>query len=61
MATNVRLSGAQTSARSECDVRFNYADLTQIIGASNNNGGSTQAQYYSSDGGTTWASRTCPP
>jgi hypothetical protein len=57
---NVRLSGAQTSARSESDVRFNYTDLDQIIGASNNNGGSTQAQFYSSDGGTTWSQSSLP-
>ncbi len=29
MATNVRLSGAQTSGRSESDLRFNYNDLSQ--------------------------------
>jgi hypothetical protein len=59
-ATNVRLSGAQPTARSEADVRFNYNDLQQIIGASNNNGGSTQAQFYSGDGGATWSQTSLP-
>ncbi len=60
MAANVRLSGAQTSGRSESDVRFNYGNLSQVIGASNNNGGSTQAQFYSSDGGGTWSQSSLP-
>jgi len=34
--TNVRISGAQTSSRSESDIRVNYWDPTKIIGASNN-------------------------
>ena len=60
MATNVRLSGAQTSGRSESDLRFNYNDLSQVIAASNNNGGATQAQFYSSDGGATWSQASLP-
>jgi hypothetical protein len=60
VATNVRLSGAQTSGRSESDLRFNYGNLNQVIGASNNNGGSTQAQFYSSDGGGTWSQASLP-
>jgi hypothetical protein len=60
VASDLRLSGAQTSGRSESDVRFNYNNLSQIIGASNNNGGSTQAQFYSSDGGATWAQASLP-
>jgi hypothetical protein len=54
MATNVRLSGTQTSARSESDIRFNYNNLNQIIAASNNLSFSPQAQFYSTDGGQTW-------
>ena len=54
MATNVRLSGAQTSARSESDIRFNYSNLNQIIAASNNLSFNPQAQFYSGDGGQTW-------
>jgi hypothetical protein len=60
VATNVRLSGAQTSGRSESDLRFNYNDLSQVIAASNNNGGATQAQFYSSDGGATWSQASLP-
>jgi hypothetical protein len=60
MATNVRLSGAQTSARSESDVRFNPNNVKQIIGASNNLSFNPQAQFYSGDGGATWAQTNLP-
>jgi hypothetical protein len=60
VAANVRLSGAQTSGRSESDLRFNYNNLSQVIGASNNNSRSTQAQFYSSDGGSTWSQASLP-
>ena len=60
MATNVRLSGAQTSARSESDVRFNPNNVKQIIGASNNLSFNPQAQFYSSDGGATWSQSNLP-
>lgn len=53
--TNVRNSGAQTSPRSESDIRINYWNPQQIIGASNAIvSGGTQAEFYSTDGGTTW-------
>jgi hypothetical protein len=53
--TNVRISGAQSSPRSESDIRVNYWDPSKIIGASNNISGSgLQAQFYSTDGGSTW-------
>jgi hypothetical protein len=54
MASNVRLSGSQTSARSESDIRMNPGDVNQIIAASNNLSFNGQAQFYSSDGGDTW-------
>src|SRR5260370_39420570 len=60
VANDRRLSGAQTTARSESDVRFNYNNLTQIIGASNDNGGANQAQFYSSDGGATLKQTNLP-
>ena len=60
MATNVRLSGAQTSARSESDIRFNYNNLNQIIAASNNLSFSPQAQFYSGDGGQSWGQSYLP-
>ncbi len=60
MANNVRLSGAQTSARSESDVRFNPNNVNQIIGASNNLSFNPQAQFYSTDGGVTWSQTNLP-
>src|SRR6185436_15409048 len=51
-----RISGAQTAPRSESDIRVNYWDPTKIIGASNNISGSgSQAQFYSTNGGTSWS------
>ena len=60
MASNVRISGAQTSARSESDIRFNYGNLNQLIAASNNLSFDPQAQFYSSDGGATWQQAYLP-
>jgi hypothetical protein len=58
MATDLRLSGAATSWRSECDIRYNYVKLNQIIVAANTSG--NQAQLYSSDGGATWSQASLP-
>jgi hypothetical protein len=59
--TNVRESGAQSSARSESDIRINYWNPSKIIAASNNISGSgTQGEYYSSDGGVTWGQTNLP-
>lgn len=56
-----RISGLQTSARSETDVRVNYWDPSRIIAASNNiRGGGSLAVYYSSDAGATWGQTTLP-
>ncbi len=61
IGTNYRISGAQSSSRSESDIRINYWNPNQIIGASNNISGSGfQAQFYSLDGGTTWGQTTLP-
>ena len=60
MATNVRLSGSQTSARSESDIRFNYNNLNQIIAASNNLSFNPQAQFYSTTGGAIWLQTNLP-
>jgi hypothetical protein len=58
---NARVSGAQTSRRSESDIRVNYWDSTKIIAASNNIGGSgQQGQYWSTNGGSTWSQTTLP-
>jgi hypothetical protein len=59
--TNIRISGAQTSRRSESDIRVNYLNPSLIIAASNNIGGSgQQGQYFSSNGGSTWGQTTLP-
>ncbi|HEV2721211.1 MAG TPA: pre-peptidase C-terminal domain-containing protein [Thermoanaerobaculia bacterium] len=59
--TNVRTSGAQTSPRSESDIRINYWNPSKIIVASNNISGSgTQGVYYSTDGGVTWGQTNLP-
>jgi hypothetical protein len=61
VGTNVRTSGAQTSARSESDIRINFLNPTQIIAASNNISASgTQAQFYSTNGGLTWGQSSLP-
>ena len=58
---NVRLSGAQSAARSESDIRVNYWDPSKIIGASNNISSSgQQAQFYSTDSGQTWGQTYLP-
>jgi hypothetical protein len=60
MPVNLRLSGAQTSARSESDIRINPNNLNEIIAASNNIPNLRQAQFYSADGGSTWAQTQLP-
>ena len=56
-----RISGAQTSARSESDIRVNYWNTQKIIGASNNISASgMQAMFYSSNGGSTWGQTSLP-
>jgi hypothetical protein len=61
VGTNVRSSGAQTSPRSESDIRINYWNPSLIIGASNNISASgQQAQFYSSNGGATWGQTFLP-
>jgi hypothetical protein len=55
----VRVSGLQTSPRSESDIRVNYWNAQKIISASNNiSGAGVQAQFYSGDGGVTWGQTT---
>ena len=56
-----RISGAQTSPRSQSDLRVNYWDPTKIVGAANNiSAGGAQAQFFSTDGGATWSQSTLP-
>jgi hypothetical protein len=50
-----KISGSPGAPRSESDIRVNYWDPTKIIAASNNiSGTGSQAQYFSTNGGTTW-------
>ena len=50
-----KISGSPGAPRSESDIRVNYWDPTKIIAASNNiSGTGTQAQFFSTNGGTTW-------
>ena len=56
-----RISGAQTSPRSESDIRVNYWNPSLIVGSSNNlHGGGTLAMFYSSDGGASWKQTVMP-
>lgn len=61
VGTNLRVSGAQTTPRSESDIRIDYWNPQRVISASNNiNGSGRQGQYYSTDGGNTWGQTTLP-
>lgn len=57
---NVKISGDNDSPRSESDIAINPGDTKQVIGASNNLGSGHQAQFFSSDGGTSWGQTTLP-
>jgi hypothetical protein len=56
MPYNVRASGPQSFPVSESDVRVNFNNTQQVIGAANRNvaSGGGQLQFFSSDGGLTW-------
>jgi hypothetical protein len=55
-----RISGRQTTPRSESDIRVNFWNPDRIVAASNAIGASRQAQFYSLDGGATWGQTTLP-
>jgi hypothetical protein len=56
-----RISGAQSSPRSESDIRVNFLDPTKIISASNNISGSGgQSMFFSTNSGSTWGQTTLP-
>ncbi len=59
-SNNLRISGAQINVRDESDVRVNFRNTSQIIGASNNVASGPQAQFYSTDGGLTWGQTFLP-
>jgi hypothetical protein len=60
VAADLRLSGAQTSFRSESDIRYNYTNLQQLVGACNAVSAGPLAIFYSSDGGVTWLQSNLP-
>ena len=61
LSPNQRISGLQTSPRSESDIRINFWNPSKVIAASNNIlGDGRLAQFYSSDGGTTWGQTQLP-
>jgi hypothetical protein len=51
---DLRISGPQTTPRSESDIRINFNNANQLIAASNDIGTGGQAQFLSSDGGVSW-------
>ena len=57
---NVRISGVFDNPRSDSDIRVNFNNPKQIIGASNNIGAGPQAQFFSVDGGSSWGQTTLP-
>jgi hypothetical protein len=58
---NRRVSGVQTSPRSESDIRINIGRPDRIVAASNAiDTAGTQAQFSSLDGGTTWQQTRLP-
>ena len=64
MATNAPISQDPGNPYTESDIRYNYSNPLQIIAAANWNNYSgvlnTQPQFYSSDGGDTWAQTSLP-
>jgi hypothetical protein len=60
MANDFRISGSSSNSRSECDIRVNPGNTQQIIAASNDTTSFVQAQFASTDGGSTWTQTTLP-
>ncbi|HXO20228.1 MAG TPA: sialidase family protein [Thermoanaerobaculia bacterium] len=58
---NSRISGAQTTPRSESAIAINFLNPSAIISASNSISASgRQAEFYSADGGATWGQTSLP-
>jgi len=59
---NLRISGAQTTSRSESAITINVNNPTQILAASNSiSSGGKQAIFYSSNSGATWGQTVLSP
>jgi hypothetical protein len=59
VGTNRRISGLQSTWRTESDIRVNFRHPQRIIAAANALG-AAQAQFWSTDGGKTWRQTTLP-
>src|SRR5262245_22400929 len=58
---NQRVSGAQTSPRSESSIAIDHGNTQRIISASNNISGSgRQAMFFTANGGMSWGQTTLP-
>jgi len=57
---NLRISGQNSTPRSESDIRINFNNPNQIIAASNNLDNGRQAQFFTTDGGVGWGQTTLP-
>ena len=56
-----RISGLQSAARSESDIRINFFDPTKILSASNNiQSDGQQAIFFSTDSGANWGQTLLP-
>jgi hypothetical protein len=61
MASDIRLSGAQSSFRSESDIRLNYSNPKQLVCASNAVAVGPLAVFHSGDSGSVWSQTSLPP
>jgi hypothetical protein len=53
--SDLRISGASASARTESDIRLNYGDPSKVIAAANDFNSNVEAVFFSTDGGTNWS------
>jgi hypothetical protein len=56
--SDLRVSGASASARTETDIRLNYGDPSKIIAAANDANSLAEAVFFSTDGGANWSPST---
>jgi len=56
--SDLRISGASASARTETDIRLNYGDPSRVIAAANDFNIRAEAVFFSTDGGSNWGPST---
>ena len=56
--SDLRISGASASARTETDIRLNYGDPSKVIAAANDANSLAEAVFFSTDGGANWSPST---